>query len=89
MPNVLGRADNYAELNELASEAGLGPDLVVQTPYGDSGKTTFFITSEADWDRDSREHHRRRAEDHEADQQPGRGRGGGQHPARHRRRVRS
>ena len=42
-----------SELNELASEAGLGSDLVVQTPYGDSGKTTFFITSEADWDRDS------------------------------------
>ena len=29
---------------------GLGTDLVVQTPYGDSGKTTFFIKSEADWD---------------------------------------
>jgi biotin carboxylase len=50
---VLGRADNYSELSELASEAGLGLDLVVQTPYGDSGKTTFFITSEADWGRDS------------------------------------
>jgi hypothetical protein len=23
---------------------------VVQTPYGDSGKTTFFIKSESDWD---------------------------------------
>jgi hypothetical protein len=23
---------------------------VVQTPYGDSGKTTFFIKSERDWD---------------------------------------
>ena len=34
----------------LANEAGLGSDLVVQTPYGDSGKTTFFITSEAGWD---------------------------------------
>ena len=53
VPNVLGRADNYSELSELASEAGLGLDLVVQTPYGDSGKTTFFITSEADWGRDS------------------------------------
>ena len=29
---------------------GLGSDLVVQTPYGDSGKTTFFITGEQDWD---------------------------------------
>ena len=53
VPNVLGRADSYSELSELASEAGLGSDLVVQTPYGDSGKTTFFITSEADWARDS------------------------------------
>lgn len=53
VPNVLGRADSYEELNTVATEAGLGTDLVVQTPYGDSGKTTFFITSEADWDRDS------------------------------------
>ena len=35
----------------VATDAGLGTDLVVQTPYGDSGKTTFFLTSEADWDR--------------------------------------
>ena len=53
VPNVLGRADSYGDLSELASEAGLGSDLVVQTPYGDSGKTTFFITSESDWVRDS------------------------------------
>jgi biotin carboxylase len=53
VPNVLGRADSYTELSELATEAGLGSDLVVQTPYGDSGKTTFFITSETEWDRDS------------------------------------
>ena len=32
------------------SRRELGGDLVVQTPYGDSGKTTFFIKSEADWD---------------------------------------
>ena len=37
----------------LATNAGLGSDLVVQTPYGDSGKTTFFIKSEADWDKDA------------------------------------
>ncbi len=28
-----------------------GDDLVVQTPYGDSGKTTFFIKGERDWDK--------------------------------------
>jgi biotin carboxylase len=50
-PNVLGRATTYAELTALAESAGLGDDLVVQTPYGDSGKTTFFIRGERDWDR--------------------------------------
>jgi biotin carboxylase len=52
VPNVLGRADTYAELTELA-DPHLGDDLVVQTPYGDSGKTTFFIRSERDWDKSS------------------------------------
>ena len=50
VPNVLGRAASYQELTGLASRHGLGGDLVVQTPYGDSGKTTFFIKSQADWD---------------------------------------
>ena len=51
VPNVLGAAKNYKELCKLADEASLGSDLVVQTPYGDSGKTTFFIASESDWDK--------------------------------------
>src|SRR5438309_11837749 len=38
VPNVLGRATSYEGLLELASTAGLGEDLVVQMPYGDSGK---------------------------------------------------
>jgi biotin carboxylase len=50
-PNTLGRATTYAELQALAASAGLGDDLVVQTPYGDSGKTTFFIRGERDWDK--------------------------------------
>src|SRR6476469_3171048 len=50
VPNVLGKASTYEELNALATSNGLGTDLVVQTPYGDSGKTTFFIKSESDWD---------------------------------------
>ena len=37
---------------KLAADAGLGSDLVVQTPYGDSGKTTF-IKQEGDWRRDA------------------------------------
>jgi len=51
VPNVLGRADSYVELMALSTAHGLGSDLVVQTPYGDSGKTTFFIAAEVDWDR--------------------------------------
>ena len=51
VPNILGTADTWAALTTLSTESGLGTDLVVQTPYGDSGKTTFFIKSENDWDR--------------------------------------
>src|SRR6478609_5559854 len=50
VPNVLGRAASYSELTKLATAAALGGDLVVQTPYGDSGKTTFFIKTEDDWE---------------------------------------
>ena len=50
-PNTLGRATTYEELTALADSAGLGDDLVVQTPYGDSGKTTFFIRGQRDWDK--------------------------------------
>jgi hypothetical protein len=55
VPNVLGRAAAYEELLELAASSGLGDDLVVQTPYGDSGKTTFFIRGERDWNADAEE----------------------------------
>ena len=45
-PNVFARAASYDELQRRARKAKLGSDLVVQTPYGDSGRTTFFISSE-------------------------------------------
>lgn len=50
VPNVLGRAGTYDELLELAGTRRLGDDLVVQTPYGDSGQTTHFVASHTDWD---------------------------------------
>jgi hypothetical protein len=50
-PNTMGRASSYEQLQKLAKSARLGSDLVVQTPYGDSGRTTFFVKSEADWDK--------------------------------------
>lgn len=47
VPNVLGKVDSYATLRRLA--APLGEQLVVQTAFGDSGHTTFFISSEDDY----------------------------------------
>ncbi len=49
VPHVLTQVDDWDGLRAEADKAGLGDELVVQTPYGDSGKTTFFISSEADW----------------------------------------
>ena len=54
VPNVMGRASSYREVLDLAAGAGLGTDLVIQTPYGDSGQTTFFVASESDWKADER-----------------------------------
>lgn len=49
VPNVLAHVGSFAELQQLAQQAGLGERWVVQTAYGDSGKTTFFIASQADY----------------------------------------
>ena len=54
VPNAMGLGTTYRELRALAEGAGLGDDLVVQTPYGDSGQTTFFIAREQDWKRDEK-----------------------------------
>ena len=51
VPNVLAEVRSYQKLRAVAKKAGLGKDLVVQTAYGDSGHTTFFISSKAEWDR--------------------------------------
>ena len=49
VPNVLVEVDSWETLVRVSVDAGLGTNLVVQTAYGDSGKTTFFVASEADW----------------------------------------
>ena len=56
VPNVLGSVADYESLLDLAAHGGLGTDLVVQLPWGDSGKTTFFIDSRESWDRAAAEH---------------------------------
>ena len=55
VPNVLVTVEEYQGLLDAASAAGLGTDLVVQTAYGDSGKTTFFIDDETGWKRNQRD----------------------------------
>ena len=47
VPNVLAKVDRYEHLRAVSTE--LGRHLVLQSPFGDSGKTTFFISDEQDW----------------------------------------
>lgn len=49
VPNILTRVTDWAELVKVTDKAKLGQDLVIQTAYGDSGKTTYFVTSEAEF----------------------------------------
>ncbi len=49
VPNILTKVDDYEDLIKQCEEAGLGSDLVIQTAYGDSGKTTFFVSDETSW----------------------------------------
>lgn len=51
VPNVLTRADSWEELRRQATDAHLGEHLVVQTPYGNSGQTTYFISGREDFER--------------------------------------
>ncbi|HEX8705508.1 MAG TPA: hypothetical protein VF815_42130 [Myxococcaceae bacterium] len=47
VPHVLARVQSYEGLRQVAGV--LGPELVVQLPFGNSGKTTWFISSEEDF----------------------------------------
>ncbi len=49
VPNILTTVESYADLLEQCAAHGLGDDLVLQSAYGDSGKTTFFVASQEDW----------------------------------------
>ena len=49
VPNTLSEVKDYAHLKEVCKKAKLGDDLVLQSAFGDSGHTTFFIKSEADF----------------------------------------
>ncbi len=47
VPYVLSEVKDYKHLQSISKK--LGKDLVIQTPFGDSGHTTFFISSENDF----------------------------------------
>ena len=47
VPYVLSPVEDYAHLRKVSAK--LGDNLVVQTPYGDSGHTTFFISNEEEF----------------------------------------
>ncbi len=47
VPNVLSEVKSYQHLCEVSKD--LGTDLVLQSAFGDSGSTTFFISSEKDY----------------------------------------
>jgi biotin carboxylase len=49
VPNILARVESYEHLREVCTKGGLGHDLVIQTAFGDSGHTTFFIANEEQW----------------------------------------
>lgn len=49
VPYVLSKVKDYKSLRKISKE--LGEELVIQTPYGDSGHTTFFIANEQEFDK--------------------------------------
>ncbi|AEV33500.1 biotin carboxylase [Owenweeksia hongkongensis] len=53
VPYVLSNVKDYEHLCEVSKH--LGTDLVIQTPFGDSGHTTFFITNEEEFEKHEEE----------------------------------
>ncbi len=55
VPNALCAVKSYAELQKIAKAHKLSDHVVIQTAFGDSGHTTFFISNEADWKKHEKE----------------------------------
>ncbi|CAM4192674.1 biotin carboxylase [Gillisia hiemivivida] len=47
VPNVLSKVEDFEHLRKVSKH--LGNELVIQTPFGDSGHTTFFISNEEEY----------------------------------------
>lgn len=50
VPYLLSKVKSYKHLTSITKKK-LGTDLVIQTPFGDSGHTTFFISNEKEWEK--------------------------------------
>ena len=53
VPNKLAPVKSWKDLQAIMKE--LGGDVVVQTAYGDSGHTTFFISNEEEYNKNAEE----------------------------------
>ena len=49
VPNLLEKVESYVHLCELCVD--LGSDLVLQTAFGDSGHTTYFVSNEQQYNK--------------------------------------
>ncbi len=49
VPNALAPVKSWDDLCAIAKKHGLSDKLVVQTPFGDSGHTTFFIANQREY----------------------------------------
>ncbi|MEX2350393.1 MAG: biotin carboxylase [Flavobacteriaceae bacterium] len=47
VPYVLSKVNDFKHLRKISKQ--LGDELVIQTPFGDSGHTTFFISNEKEY----------------------------------------
>lgn len=48
VPNVLAKVDSYEHLQEVCEPLGTN-DLVIQSAFGDSGHTTYFVSNEDEY----------------------------------------
>jgi D-alanine-D-alanine ligase-like ATP-grasp enzyme len=48
VPNVLAKVTSYDHLQEVCAELGTN-DLVIQSAFGDSGHTTYFVSNEDEY----------------------------------------
>src|SRR5208282_3626308 len=55
VPNALEKVESYEHLQKLAVRHKLGAHIVIQSAFGDSGHTTYFISSQEDFDKHAKD----------------------------------